>query len=388
MLILVNNTYQLNNFGTENSKLPNDNLNSLNQSINKAEFNSNFIENFIENPNCGDCTCDNTNNKRLVPVYAKPTKLTKSPVQSISTFPFTVSLGWNNSVQDLDIHLKDHKGTDFPRDARHVTEFNNKVKRFEANGSNTLKLEVLQVRGILPKGRYLLYVYNCSNEKPMVFSKGFLRIFIDAYKMTANGKRRVRKMIYTLKISDNVFNINDRVWRIGFIQSDGKGKMLFKKIDKVSKNRAVFFDGLIETNHEDRPVVVNPTRKINITPHPPRHENRSHRKSNKVPKFSKKHGQKFCKTQCSLNYRGHKKKCFFNGVKDCRSCKYKHSFVKSQESKELNHLCKSACNLVIGESSCQYYPYINSNHKIFNQHLIAKHILRKLKRNLYRLLGK
>jgi hypothetical protein len=147
---------------------------------------------------------------------------------------------------------------------------------------------------------------------------------------------------------------------------------LFKKIDKVSKNKAVFFDGLLE-KEDDKPVVRNPIRSVRNIPE----------------KFTRKHGQEFCKNQCSFNYLGAKKKCFSRGgVKDCKACKYKSSFIKNQESREINYLCRNACNMVSGEATCKYYPYIDTNLKVFNADLFNKHMMKKLKRHVFRLIGK
>lgn len=359
----------------DNSDIQNEKINSFeNYNKNQIKFTeSNKVENFIEKPKCESCTCDNQNNKRSIPLNSVPYPLKKSTIQSITDFPITAALSWSNNIEDLDIHLKDDKGVDFPRDWRHKTEFKKSVRRFEANGSNSIKLEVLQIKSILPKGRYLLYVYNCSNDKPMIFSKANLKIFIDTFQLEGNGKgrRRFRKIILDLKIANNAFNINDRVWRIGFIISDGEGKMLFKKIDKVSKNRAVFFDGLLEKDEVNRFVVKNPVHSIDKT----------------AFKYQKKYGEKFCRNECIGNHLGMKKICFSRGVKECMSCKYKSFFVKTDENREKNYLCKHACNLVRGETTCKYYPYIDTNLKLFNKHLISKHMIMESKSHVSRLLN-
>ena len=131
----------------------------------------NNFQKFIENTQilqdeerCNDCTCDNENNKRPVLPDKIPSKLIGYQEITVIKFPLTSSITWNNLISDMDIHLKSTSGQDFPDRFDHVKEFNEQAVRSEANGSALVKYETLKIYSKLPKGEYLLFVLNCSND--------------------------------------------------------------------------------------------------------------------------------------------------------------------------------------------------------------------------------
>jgi len=191
-----------------------------------------FLADSLEtSPGCGFCTCDSKNNQREIPPNSHPSEPDSYPVEKIYNFSLEINLLWYaNNVNNLDLHFKSSNGIDLPSKVDQISEFDNSVRRTNFQGGS-YKNEGMDVYPTLPKGSYLLYVFNCSNENPLILT--------DASVLIKTKTREILK----LNISDNMYNVNERIWRIAYIESDGNGEIIIRAIDRVSNSNEVVFDG-------------------------------------------------------------------------------------------------------------------------------------------------
>lgn len=187
---------------------------------------------FEMSPGCGICTCDSQNNQREILPDSKPTNPDHYEPSEINKFSLYINLLWYaNKNNNLDIHLKSLNGVEIPTKVDHFSEFENTVRREVSTGGGSYKNEEMNIYPEIPKGEYLLYVFNCSNEYPLIFSEAEILIKTKTHD------------ILKFEITKNMFYVNERIWRIAYIESDGNGKVIIKGINKVSKSSEVVFDG-------------------------------------------------------------------------------------------------------------------------------------------------
>ena len=317
--------------------------------ITKSSENINLLEK-SRNNHCHDCECDNKNNLRDIPPNSKPMKLIGFPINKIKDYPINISITWNNKIADLDIHLKSKDGTDFPDYYNHMKEYKNQAIRSEGSARSLIKNESMKILSKLPKGEYLIYIFNCSNEIPLINSE--VKV-----KLKSNNKNLVE-----LKIPQQKFNINNRIWRIAFLESDGNGEIILKTINKISNNRDVIFDGLVDENNIkiglDKPKISEiPKEKI---------------EAKKIENNFYENGKKFCDKYCIRDESSKERKCFSeNQVKKCVSCKYN----KSLESNDINEdlLCGLVCNSLEKDGKCEFYGFNGMNKKKIQNDLLKRH---------------
>jgi len=188
-------------------------------------------EDFERSPGFGICTCDSQNNERQVNPESKPTNPDHYEPYELNKFSMYINLLWYaNNNNNLDIHLKALNGVEIPSKVDHYFEFDRTVKREVNTGGGSYKNEEMNIYPELPKGEYLLYVYNCSNEYPLIYSEAEILI------------KNVNYDILKFEITKNNYYINERIWRVAYIESDGNGKIIIKGINKISKSSEVAYD--------------------------------------------------------------------------------------------------------------------------------------------------
>jgi hypothetical protein len=87
-------------------------------------------------------------------------------------------------------------------------------------------------------------------------------------------------------------------------------------------------------------------------------------------KFNLVTGKEFCSKKCSPNRTSPAKKCFKGTVQTCNSCAFKGT--KDKAGKESDELCKTVCNAIAGEKSCEFYTYIDDKKKVINKKLLNR----------------
>lgn len=317
-----------------------------------------FTENtkfLLENTYCQGCTCDNENNKRPVLPDKIPSKLIGYKEIIVTQFPLTSSITWNNSIKDVDINLKSTSGILFPDGSGKMKEFNDQVQRTEANSANQVKQESQTINSKLPKGEYLLSVYNCSNEDILVKSDVKIKI--------SSGPTQ----ILSLDITPNLYYVNDRVWRIAVLDSDGNGKIKMKVINKVSSDRSVKFDGIIAEPPKENSI-PKISKKLTDSSKP-MEAPKNTSEDNNIQK-----GKAFCEKYCIPNSTNPEKKCLSSidkEIKICKPCKAKND-VKVDLKNDAELLCKKGCNNMINETKCDFYGYFKLEKKNIEEQLLKK----------------
>merc|ERR1711957_225366 len=85
-------------------------------------------------------------------------------------------------------------------------------------------------------------------------------------------------------------------------------------------------------------------------------------------KFNLVTGKAFCTKKCKPNKSSPMKKCFKGTVQNCNSC----AFIGDKKDKDSAELCKTVCNAIHKEKTCEFYTFIDAKQKIVNKRLLTK----------------
>lgn len=88
-------------------------------------------------------------------------------------------------------------------------------------------------------------------------------------------------------------------------------------------------------------------------------------------KFNLITGKKFCMSKCKPNRTAPVKKCFKGSVVNCNSCVYTGA-KKDPLGKDSDLLCRSMCNAISNEKTCEFYTFIDDRRKVINKKLLNR----------------
>jgi len=88
-------------------------------------------------------------------------------------------------------------------------------------------------------------------------------------------------------------------------------------------------------------------------------------------KFNLITGKEFCSKKCSPNRSAPVKKCFKGSVHNCNSCIYNGS-KKDPLGLDSDELCKTVCNAIDTEKTCEFYTFIDDRRKVINKKLLNR----------------
>jgi len=84
-------------------------------------------------------------------------------------------------------------------------------------------------------------------------------------------------------------------------------------------------------------------------------------------KFNLITGKEFCLKQCKPDRDAKEKKCFKGTIQPCNSCE-----SKEDKKDDSDNLCKTVCNAIKTEKTCEFYSFINDKEKIINKKLLNR----------------
>ena len=191
-------------------------------------------------------------------------------------------------------------------------------------------------------------------------------------KLKRSGRKRASRKLKKLlkkaarKIKSATKIIKRRIAKLTKKGKDKKAKKLKKAIKKMKKIVKRIKKGRKNKSNNDKKV-----RKGKKKPNSGYRKKKTLKFMGGKYKFNLDSGKEFCSKKCQPNRKSEEKQCFKGTIQSCNSCVFKGD-KKNKEDNESDELCKTVCNAISKEKTCEFYAFIENKQKIINKKLLNR----------------